>query len=95
MYFSCQTFLSFMFILEDNSVPLEIIYEASVHAGIVWSPNVTRPAKTGHVGTNYTLSYYRPYLSIGTEYLHSVTCIINPIKCLLSGKTFIAIAHRY
>ena len=59
------------------------------------SLNVTRPAKTGHVGTNYTLSYYRPYLSIGTEYLHSVTCIINPIKCLLSGKNFIAIAHRY
>ena len=42
--------------------------------------NVTRPAKIGHVGTNYTPSHNRSYLSTGTEYLHSVTCIINQLN---------------
>ena len=37
---------------------------------------VTGPAKTGHVGTNYTPSHNRSYLSIGIKYFHSVTCII-------------------
>ena len=44
--------------------------------------NVTRPMKTGYVVTNYTPSHYMSYLSIGTEYLYSVTCIIKPIKCV-------------
>ena len=47
---------------------------------------VTGPAKTGHVGTNYTLLHYRSYLSIRTDYLHSVTCIIVPIKWLLRAE---------
>ena len=44
---------------------------------------VTGPAKTGHVGTNYTPSLYRSYLSIGKVYFQSVTRIMMPIKCLL------------
>ena len=32
------------------------------------STNVTGPAKTGHVDTNYTPSCYRSYLSTGIEY---------------------------
>ena len=32
------------------------------------------------------------YLSIGTKYLHSVTCIIKQIKCLLLLEICIAIA---
>jgi len=38
--------------------------------------NVTGPAKTGRVGTNYTLSLTRSFLSTGTEYLYSVTCLV-------------------
>ena len=57
--------------------------------------NVTGPAKTGHLGTNYTPSLYRSYLSTETEYLHSVTCIIQPIKFERSAKSFIAIAFWY
>ena len=30
---------------------------------------MTGPAKTGHVGTNYTPSLYRSYLSAGKVYL--------------------------
>ena len=52
---------------------------------------VTGPAKTGHVGTNYTMSLYRSYLSTGTEYFDSVTCIIRPNKCVLSAEIFNAI----
>ena len=59
---------------------------------IVASQYVTRPAKTGHVGTNYILSHYRSYLSTGTEYLYSVTYIIQPIKILLDAQNCIAIA---
>ena len=36
--------------------------------------------------TTYTLSFYRPYLSIETQYLNSVACIIKPIKCLLRAE---------
>ena len=36
---------------------------------------VTRPAKTGHVGTNYTPPLYKSYLSTGTEYLQF--CILH------------------
>jgi len=39
---------------------------------------VNRPAKTGHVGTNYTLSLYKSYLNTGIEHFCSVTCIIMP-----------------
>ena len=54
---------------------------------------VTGPAKTGHVGTNYTLFLYRSYLSTVTEYFHSVTCIIIiPNKFVLSTEHIIAIA---
>ena len=56
---------------------------------------VTGPAKTGHVGTNYTLSLYRSYLSTGTEYLHSITCIIRPIKCLPGAENCTVIAYWY
>ena len=52
---------------------------------------VTGPVKTGHVGIHYTLSQSMSYLSTGTEYLHSATCIINPIKCLLRIETCTAI----
>ena len=31
---------------------------------------VTRPTKTGQVGTKYTLSHYGSQLSNGTKYLH-------------------------
>ena len=54
--------------------------------------NVTRPAKTGHVGTIYTPSLYRSYLSTGIVYLHSVTCIMMPLKCLLRAENCNAIA---
>ena len=53
---------------------------------------VTGPAKIGHVGTNYILKCYSSYLSTGAEYLHSVTCIIKPTKCLLTAENCIAIA---
>ena len=53
---------------------------------------VTGPAKTGHVGTNYTQSLYRSYLSIGNVYFHSVTCIMMPIKCILRDEICKAIA---
>ena len=56
---------------------------------------VIGPAKTGHVGTNYTPSHYRSYLSIGTEYLHSVTCHHKPIKCLQRVENGIVIAKWY
>ena len=34
---------------------------------------VTGPAKTGHVGTKYTLLLNESHLVTGTEYFHSVT----------------------
>ena len=56
---------------------------------------MTGPAKTGHVGTNYTTSLYRSYLSAGTAYLYLVTCIIKPIKFLLDAQNYIAIVYWY
>ena len=53
---------------------------------------VTGPAKIGHVVTSYTPSLYRSYLSIRIVYLHSVTCIMMPIKCLLRAENCNAIA---
>ena len=53
---------------------------------------VTGPAKTGHVGTNYTWSLKDSYLSTVTEYFHSVTCIILPNKFIQNAENFIAIA---
>ena len=40
---------------------------------------VTGPEKTGHVGTNYTLSHKKQFLSSESRYLNSVTCIIKPV----------------
>ena len=54
---------------------------------------VTGPAKRGHVGTNYIPSHYKSYLSSGIKYLHSVTCIIKPIRCLISDENCMAIAY--
>ena len=72
---------------EINTVTPQIVsYVLSI------SIYVTEPAKTGHVGTNHILSHYRSYLSIGTTYLHSATCIIKrQIKCLLLLENCIAI----
>ena len=52
---------------------------------------MTGPAKTGHVDTTYPRSHNRSYLSVGIEYLHSVTCIINPGRCLISVENGIVI----
>ena len=56
---------------------------------------VTWPAKIGHVGTSYTPSLYRSYLSTGIVYLHSVTCIMMSIKCVLRAENCNAIAEWY
>ena len=53
---------------------------------------VTRPVKTGHVGTNYTKSLYSSYLSAGNIYFHSVTCIMMPIEYLLRAENCNVIA---
>ena len=53
---------------------------------------MTGPAIIGHVGTNYIASHYKLYLSTRIEYLHSVTCIILPIECLVCDEKFMAIA---
>ena len=55
---------------------------------------VTGLAKTGHVGTNYTLSLWRSYLSTGTQHFHSVTSIIMPNTFAVSAESFIAIECR-
>ena len=60
--------------------------------GIISTEYVTGPAKTGHVGTNYTPLLYRSYLSTGTVYFHSVTCIMMPIKFVLRAENCSAIA---
>jgi len=44
----------------------------------------------GHVSTNYTLSYNKSYLNFKTEYLHSVSFKIKPIKYLMRVKNYIA-----
>jgi len=51
-------------------------------------------AKTGLVGTNYTTSHNRPFLSTATEYLWSVTCSIKSIKCLIRVAKFMAIGDQ-
>ena len=38
---------------------------------------MTGPTKIRHVGTKYTLSHNREYLSTGIEYLHSATLSMN------------------
>ena len=53
---------------------------------------VTGPAKTGHVGTKYTPSFYKSYLSTEEVYFHSVTCIMMPIKRLLKAEICNSIA---
>ena len=52
---------------------------------------VIRYAKMGHVGTKYTTSHNRPYLSNGIEYLHSVTIAIIPIKYVINAENIMAI----
>ena len=59
---------------------------------VIESVIVTGPAKTGHVGTNYTPSLYGSYLSTENVYFHSVACIMMPIKCLLQAENCNAIA---
>ena len=59
---------------------------------LIITVNVTGPAKTGHVGTNYTPLLYWSYLITGKVYFHSVTCIIMPMKCLLSAENCNTIA---
>ena len=54
-----------------------VLLEHSSLSSFTNSVFVTGLAKTGHVGTNNTLSHNGSYLSTGTEYLHSITCIIN------------------
>ena len=56
---------------------------------------VTRPVKTGNVGTNYTPSLYSSYFSTGKIYFHSVTCIMMPIKFLLRAENYSAIEEWY
>ena len=51
---------------------------------------MTGPAQIGHVGTNYTPSHNISYLSTGIEYFYSVTCIVNPTKCLIRVEGFMA-----
>ena len=59
--------------------------------GLLPKAYVTGPAIIGHVGTDYTLSHNGSYLSDEVEYLHSITCIIRPIKCIKDAETFMAI----
>jgi len=42
---------------------------------IIQSLFVSGSAKTGHVATNYTLSFNTSFFSIGTEYFYPVTFI--------------------
>ena len=50
-------------------------------------------------GYNYKTPFADPvtYLSAGIdlEYLHSVTIIIKPMKCLISAENYVAIAQWY
>jgi len=59
-------------------------FDAVMQAAMFTCLFVTGPAKTGHVGTNYTMSIQRSHLSVGTEYLCSVICIVMLNKCILS-----------
>ena len=43
------------------------------------------------VGTNYTLSHNKSYLSTAMEYFHSVTCAIQPTKYLIIAENYMAI----
>ena len=59
--------------------------------------NVTGLVKKGmwaQITSFHTKSHFSVLIS-ETEYLHSVTCIIKPMKCLLSAMNFIAIAYWY
>ena len=56
-----------------------------MHLSIILKQSIIRlpgPVKVRYVGTNYTPSHNRSYLSIGIEYLLSVTHIIQPIKSI-------------
>ena len=51
---------------------------------------MTGPAKIGHVGTNYTLPCNISYLSTGIEYIHSVTCMLQPTTFVISAENCMA-----
>ena len=53
------------------------------------------PAKTGHVGTDYTPSLFTSYLSTGIVFLHSVTCMMMPIKSVLRAEHYNTIVQWY
>ena len=55
---------------------------------------MTGHAKTGHVGTKYTLWLNESYLVTGIKYFVSVTCIAKPDKLGANCKNFIAIEYR-
>jgi len=56
----------------EGGLPLDL----SIVSSVVQLYTVSdRPAKTGHLHTNYTPTLYRSFLSAGTKYLYSVTCL--------------------
>jgi len=57
-------------------IPGIVLQPSSAHKTPVF---VTRPVKTGHVGTNYTFSHSKLFHSTATEHLWSVTSTIRPI----------------
>ena len=63
--------------------PSEGLFRLVVTALLLYRLNFIFVCTKDQLNTNlndysYTPSLYRSYLSIGTEYLHSVTCIIKP-----------------
>ena len=73
-----------------EAVSMVILFTLS-NALVIEMVFVTGPAIIGHVGTDYTLSHNGSYLSDEVEYLHSITCIIRPIKCIKDAENFMAI----
>ena len=51
---------------------------------------VTGPTKIGHVGTNYILPHNISYLSNEIQYIHSVTCMLQLTKFVISAEHFTA-----
>ena len=76
--------------MSDLELPEELnVYARDIACGerIEKLYYVTGHARTGHVGTNYTPSHNRSCIIwIGVNYLHSVTCVIKPIKYFSSAK---------
>ena len=57
---------------------LHIYSQEVCRVSTVGKEYVNGPAKIGHVGTNYI-----SYLS---THMHSITCFIKPMKCLIRGN---------